>query len=303
MKMHGILVCLLLGSIVQGSAQFAVEVSLEQQQYLPGESIIVAVRITNRSGRAVRLGVDRDWLSFTVAQGEGQTLPPVIQVPVVGEFTLESSEIATKRVDLMPCYAFDSGRFQVCATVHIPSWEASISSDPKSFEVVPGSRLWDQEFGVPAAPNDTNSVPELRKYVLKQIHYVPGKLRLYLSVEDMAGRPIKVCPIGAVLSFSRNDPRVDAASNMHLLYQSGPRSFSYTSYDPNGNLLARQLYDYADSRPRLAVDESGQVFVAGGIPRYTAGDFPRPKFLVPPPPGVSNPPVSIPNITNQPRTL
>ena len=271
---------------------------MEQQQYLPGESIVVAVRITNRSGRAVRLGADRDWLTFTVAQGEGQAVPQITQVPVVGEFTLESSEIATKRVDLMPCYGFSSGRFQVCATVRIPSWDASINSDPKSFEVVPGSRLWDQEFGVPVAANDTNSVPELRKYVLKQIHYVPGKLRLYLSVEDIAGRPLRVCPIGAVLSFSRNDPRVDAASNMHLLYQSGPRSFSYTSYDPNGNLLTRQLYDYTDSRPRLAVDDNGQIFVAGGVRRYTADDFPPPRLLVPPPPGASN--SSVPTLTNRP---
>jgi hypothetical protein len=37
-------------------AQMLVEVTLEQGQFLPGEALPVAVRVTNRSGQTVRLG-------------------------------------------------------------------------------------------------------------------------------------------------------------------------------------------------------------------------------------------------------
>jgi hypothetical protein len=299
MKQYGLWVGFLLASLLPVPAQVGVEVVLEQQQFLPGESLQVAVRITNRSGRALRLGTEADWLTFAVETSQGQAVAKYSEVPVVGEFALESSEVATKRVDLGPCFSLEApGRYQVSASLRIPNWDVVIATQPKSFDIVEGSSLWEQEFGVPPAAGATNSAPEVRKYVLKQIHYIPGRLRFYLSVEDASGKTLRVVPIGAVLSSNRNDPRVDSASNFHFMCLTGPHSFGYYVFNPDGQLIVRRTYDYTDTRPRLVLGDKGQVSVGGGARRFAADDFPAPKFLFPPPPpGTSTssvPPVPAP---------
>jgi hypothetical protein len=51
----------------------------------------------------------------------------------------------------------------------------------------------------------------------------------------------------------------------------------YTVYDPDGNLLLRQTYDYVTARPRLAIDAEGKLGVAGGVRHESSTDFPAPK--------------------------
>jgi len=45
----------------RASAQVSVEVATEQDQFLPSETVPVAVRITNRSGQLLHLGADAMW--------------------------------------------------------------------------------------------------------------------------------------------------------------------------------------------------------------------------------------------------
>src|SRR5512136_392944 len=120
MKALGLWLCLLAVALSPASAQVTVEVTQEQDQFLPGEEMMTAVRITNRSGQSLRLGGEEDWLTFMV-QGEGAAIvPDKGPVPVVGEFTLDSSRVATKRVDLAPYFSLThSGRYSVTATVRI----------------------------------------------------------------------------------------------------------------------------------------------------------------------------------------
>ena len=53
------------------TAQVRVEVTLDQGQFLPGETLVAAVRITNRSGQTLRLGGQPDWLTFSVESHDG----------------------------------------------------------------------------------------------------------------------------------------------------------------------------------------------------------------------------------------
>ena len=57
-------------------------------------------------------------------------------------------------------------------------------------------------------------------------------------------------------------------------YESTARIYSYDMVNPQGELIAKQLYDYTTSRPHLKVDESGKIFVAGGQRHYTEDDVP-----------------------------
>ncbi len=276
MKTLGLWLIFLAAALSPVSAQVTVEITQEQDQYLPAESMPVAVRITNRSGRDLRMGKEEDWLTFSVESRNSEVVPKLGEVPVVGEFVLESSRVATKRVDLAPYFALNRpGRYSLTATVQIKEWNQSVRSQPRSFDVIQGARLWEQEIGVPGSGTDTNGTPEVRKFILQQANYLKSQLRLYVRLTDASEtRTFRVFPIGALVSFGRPEPQVDKFSNLHVLYQEGPHSFIYTVVNSDGEVIARRTYDYSDKRPRLVPDAGGKVLVMGGIRRPTAKDVP-----------------------------
>jgi hypothetical protein len=194
----------------------------------------------------------------------------------VDEFVLESSKVATKYVDLAPYFALDhSGRYAVTATVRIKDWNQEITSPPRKFDIIEGAKLWEQEIGVPDSAAPTNATPEVRKFILQQANYLKAQLRLYVRLTDASGaKTFRVFPIGPMVSFGRPEPQVDKFSNLHLLYQDGAHTFRYTVVSPEGEIIARRIYDYVDKRPRLQPDQDGKIFVAGGVRRITPNDVP-----------------------------
>jgi hypothetical protein len=277
MKSVGLWIILALAFASSVFGQVTVEVTQAQQQFLPGEAMEVAVRITNRSGQPLHLGAEEDWLTFSIDSRDGVVVPKLADPPVAGEFVLESSKVAIKRVDLAPYFSLTMpGRYQILATAHITDWKRDVTSFPKPFDLIEGSKLWEQEVGMPKSSPDTNAVPEVRRFILHQANYLKGQLRLYLRVTDAVGRAIKVFPVGPMVSFSRPEPQVDRFSNLHLLYQNLPHSYSYTVCDLNGDITIRRTYDYVTTRPRLRVNDDGEITVAGGSRRVTSNDVPTP---------------------------
>ena len=278
-------------------AQVSVEVTQEQDQFLPGEKIITAVHITNRSGQPLALGADDDWLSFTVESRERGLVEQFAKVPVKGEFVLGSSRVATKRVDIAPYFSVTvPGGYTVTATVHVNALGGDFTSPPKKFDVIEGAKLWEQEVGVPPRPGSTNNLPETRKYILQQAHFLRSQLRLYLRVTDASeGRIFRLIPVGPMVSFGQPETQVDMISNLHLLYQDRPHSFSYTMFNPDGQLMQRQTYDYITTRPRLHPEGDGRVTILGGTRRITASDWPppSPEDLLGEKPATSAPPAKV----------
>jgi hypothetical protein len=269
MKCSGWLPGLLLVSVLPLPAQVTVDVAFDQEQFLPSEALPAAVRITNRSGQALRLGRDPDWLTVSVESRDGYVVLKTGEPSVVGEFTLESSKRAIKRVDLAPCFSLlKPGRYSVTATVNLKDWNRQITSQPKPFDIIEGAKVWEREIGVPMAAGATNQPPEVRTYMLQQANHLRKSLMLYFRLTDPSGRLNKVFALGPMLSFGQPDPQVDRFSNLHVLYQNGPHSFSYVVINPNGELITRQTYDYT-SRPRLKADSDGNVTVTGGSLRET----------------------------------
>jgi hypothetical protein len=274
-------------------AQVTVEVTQTQDQFLPGEAVPVAVRITNLSGQTLHLGDDADWLTFSIESQEGSVVPKFSDVPVIGAFSIESSEVAIKRADLSRYFGLlQPDRYKITATIRIKQWAHEIASPPRGFDVIEGVKLWEQEFGVPKAASDPQGAPEIRRYILQQANYIRGQIRLYLRVTDFTGaRPLRVVSVGGMISLSRPEHQVDSASNLHILYQNGPHAFSYSIFTPDGDLQTRQTYDYLSSRPRLQVIEEGKIVVAGGVRRIASSDVPPPKAITVPegPKPVSSP--------------
>jgi hypothetical protein len=279
MKASGLWPALLAAAMTSASAQVAVELTQEQEQFLPAESMPVAVRITNRSGQDLRLGQTEDWLTFSVEGRGNQVVPKLGEVPVAGEFVLEPSRVVTLRMDLAPYFLLTRpGRYSITATMQLKDWNQSVRSQPKSFDVIEGTKLWEQEIGVPDSASGANATPEIRKFVLQQANYLRSQLRLYVRLTDASGnKTFHVFPVGPMVSFGRPEPQVDKFSNMHLLYQSGPHSYSYIVINPGGEIIARRTYDYVDKRPRLMPDAEGKVLVNGGARRPAANDIPSSK--------------------------
>jgi hypothetical protein len=285
MKSFALWAGLVVAFTVPVRSQVTVEVKLEQEQFLPGESLTAAVRITNRSGQTLRLGEENDWLTFSVESREGAVIAKNAEAAVVGPFTLETSKRAIKRVDLESCFGLtEPGRYSIVATVRIKEWDHQVNSPPTSFNIIEGAKLWEQAFGLPHShPSQTNATPEVRKYILQQANYLKGQIRLYLRLTDASGgKAFRVLPIGQLVSFSRPDPQIDRFSNLHVLYANGPHSYSYSVFDPDGELLTRETYDYVGTRPRLHPDEEGNVKVAGGVRRAPRNESPDLKPELPP---------------------
>jgi hypothetical protein len=279
MQRFGLWLALLMAAGTPTFAQVTAEVLLEQEQFLPGEALPVAVRITNRSGQTLRLGEEADWLTFGIESREGDVVAKTAEVPVVGKFILESSQKGTRRVDIAPYFALSrSGRYAIEATIKITNWDQEITTRPKEFNIIEGTKLWEQVVGVPRSAKGNDETPELRHYMLQQANYLKKELRLYLRVTDESqGKILKATPIGPLLSFSRPVAEVDKQSNLHVLYQNGPQSYSYTMFNTEGELMLRQTHDYVKTRPRLQADTAGNISVAGGERRVTARDIPPAK--------------------------
>jgi hypothetical protein len=271
---------MLAGWVLTGSAQVTVEAVMEQQQYLPSESLLVTVKITNQSGQTLHLGEDPNWLTFSIESEDGFVVLKNGDAPVLGPFDIQSSQMATKRVDLEPFFTLNkAGRYHVVATLRIKDWSAQEASEPAFFDVINGVNIWSQEFGLPVLPEAVNRVPEVRQYTLIKANYLKSQLRLYAQVSDPGdARIYKVINVGPLVSFSQPEAQVDRTGNLQVLYQCGSTLFSYTVMDPNGEFVRREIYDYVNSRPRLSMDTNGDLTVIGGVRRLKPTEMPRVKM-------------------------
>jgi hypothetical protein len=247
--------------------QVEVSVVMLQEQYLPGEAITLKVRVLNHSGQTLVLGEDNRWLRLGVQEGDASIVRRLAEVPVTGRFVLAPSQIATKELNIEPFFAFSGpGRYSVRASLWIQDWDQTMTSEPEPFNIVNGTKLWEQSVGLrntqtPGAP------PEVRKYLLQQANYLKSQIRLYARVTDVhEERTFGVVPIGPMVSFSRPRAMVDRDSNLHVLYQSGPRVSTYCKISPDAEVLAYEKREYSGPKPRLSADEDGTVSVRGGVP-------------------------------------
>jgi hypothetical protein len=267
------------------AAQVSMELTLDQDQFLPSEPIRVAVKISNTSGQPLHLGEEADWLTFSVEAQDNYVVAKNREVPVVEPFDLESPQRATKHVDLQPYFQMSRpGHYKITATMRYKPWSLTVNSPPIQLDVIHGGELWSQNFGVLLA---TNAPPEARKYTLIKANFLREQLRLYLQVSSADGGQVyKVAALGPLVSFSIPEEQLDRASQLHLLWQTGSQSFSYQILSADGETVSRDIYDNFNSRPHLSVTSTGDIVVLGGVRRPKAGEMPQP---LPPQPTAPQP--------------
>ena len=258
----------------------SVVLKLDQEQYLPGETLVVKVRISNFTGQNLQLGKDDTWLAFTVEDSKRHPVARRGPVPVSGEFTLEPSTTGIRKIDIAPYFELsEPGRYYVSATVAAPQWHQPVQAKEVTFDVIRGSSLWEQEFGVPGKGD--NAFPEVRRYALVQTLHLKV-IQLYFRLTDSKGSTVhRVYPLGQMVSFSNPEPQIDQFSNFHVLYQTGGRLFMHCMINPDGVLLVRETYEYSGSRPVLRAEKDGRISVAGGMRRFLSTDLPPPVSSTP----------------------
>lgn len=273
-------VCVLFA--LSAGAQVQVGLVTEQKQFLPGEALRVGVRIVNFSGQTLKLGEGNDWIWFHVEPLEGVSAKRVRDLPVDEPFEIKNADEATRWFDLAPYYDLSRpGRYRLSALVKIKQWNEDRHSPPVPFEIVSGTRLWEQRVGVPPKPGQPPGPPAVRKYIIQKARLQDGELKLYLRVTDEHESAVfRVTAIDRLIQIAQPEWQIDRDSNLHVLHQSGMKSFNYSVFNPDGELLLRQRHDYNDltgSRPRLDDGGEGRIIVRGGVAKETPADFPPSK--------------------------
>lgn len=268
---------LLTGPTRANSLGLELEVQLDSAQFLPGEDIPVGVRISNLSGRTLTFGTTTNWLTFYAETRDGEIVTRLGQVPVMGEFALESTKAGTKWWNIRPYFDLDRpGNYLLYAELRLPEWDTRLVSDPAPFNIQSSRSLWEVSFGVPAsATSEDPGAPEVRQYAL--LAATRGKERkLYARVMDPSdGHIFRVIQLDRLLSFSNPQQQLDSTSRLHVLFQTSGSSYTYCVVSPEGELVGRERHDIVPgSRPRLAKESDGSIRVQGGQRSPTPSDIP-----------------------------
>ncbi|MBO4544476.1 MAG: hypothetical protein J5773_01680, partial [Verrucomicrobia bacterium] len=156
MKLKVFLFTLFLAAAQAVMAQVSVNVTLDQDIYLSGESVIATVEITNLTGQSLKLGTQPNWLEFHI-ESKSETKPYVNrlgEMDMSGEFNLGASMSAKRSIDILPYFEIlKSGLYTLSAIIHIDGWEGDFNSPVVSFNVFNGVEVLTFDVGVPPKEN------------------------------------------------------------------------------------------------------------------------------------------------------
>ncbi len=248
-------------------AQFTVQLSMERDTLMLFESIPVVANIRNFSGRTIELRGqgETSWLSVLISDEAGATIAEVVKLPVLDAVTVPPGRTVTRRINLLPYYDLrQRGTFTVRGVVDSGGTRAV--SAPVKFTVMNGRELWSQTVGLPIANGETNE--EYRTYSLLMLRTAHSDI-LYVGIQDEARALVYgMIPLGDSLALGEPSAKTDAAGHAHVLYRSGPRSYSYAEIDPAGKNVKHNVYSDLLSVPHLVTDDDGLISVLGGEQTY-----------------------------------
>jgi len=257
-------------------AQVKLEILLDQRHYLLKEPLEVGIRVVNQSGQTLTIP-GTSWLSLTVEDRDKFVVKTLTELPLPQPVTVDSTFMATQWIDIGDVFDFrENMSYKLNARVRIEQWGEEVYSKPVSFEIIKGTVLWQQPFGVPSEPG---SPPQMRKYILQQANYL-DELQLYVRVTDLTERVIfKARRLAPMLLISQPEAQIDSLNRLHVLVQFGMRQFMHLCINPFGEIITRNTYEVSGVRPMLKTTEAGGVFVKGGQRMLRHDDIPPSALL------------------------
>lgn len=282
------LVLLLAGCLVfptlGHSQKLKLELTSDREHYLAGETISLTLRVSNFSGRPLILGLDQEWLSFSITGPNRKSLDRLQELGVKGPFSIPSGGVVARTYELSSSFDFSqTGPYAVLASVQIKDWnEAFKTAAPKKVEILRGIKIVDQEVGLPVNTGAANSPPESRRYSLLQVRQGQN-LYLYFRLTDASGAKIlQVFPLGPLVNFGKPEYQIDRHSFLHVLFQSNARTFTYCALKTSGDIFIRQTHELVTNRPNLTPDRDGDILITGGVRRFRPTDIPPSTMLTKP---------------------
>jgi hypothetical protein len=253
---------------------------MERDSYLLYESIPVMVTIRNFSGRQVTVAdaEQRPWLRFSVTDQSSSLVPAVARPAGSQTLTIAPGQTLQHRIDIVPLYELRMrGAFRVQAVIETDAIRAA--SAPVSFEIVGGREIWKQTRGLPPADGHPDDYRTYAVIIKRERQYDI----LYVSVRDEPHDLVYgVLPLGTYVALGGPQALIDKEATLHLLFRSGPRSFSYTRIDPMAKILDRAVYSNLMSDPQLVSTDTGEVVVRGGEMTYPRDERPMVRLPVAP---------------------
>lgn len=257
-------------------AQVKLEILLDQRHYLLKEPLEVGIRLVNQSGQTLTIP-GTNWLSLTVEDRDKFVVKTLNELPSPQPVTVESTFMATQWIDIGDVFDFrENMSYKLNARVRIEQWGEEVYSQPVNFEIIKGTVLWQQQFGV---PSEAGSPPQMRKYILQQANYL-DELQLYVRVTDLTERVIfEARRLAPMLLISQPEAQIDSLNRLHVLVQFGMRQFMHLCINPFGEIVTRNTYEVSGVRPMLKTTDAGGVFVKGGQRMLRQDDIPPSSLL------------------------
>jgi hypothetical protein len=248
---------------VTAHGQLGVNIRMNQAQFLAGESVLLAVTLTNHTGNDIILANNgrTPWLDVVVKRGNSEPAASLGRANF-GAVKIATGQSMSKTIEVSGLYNLrEPGSYSVSVLIRSSENSAGFASNRLLFSIANVRPDWTQKVGVPGQPGKTHE--------FRIMNFTSSsKSMIYVQVLDSkTGVAMQTVNLGAALLFRKPQAAVDRAQTLNILYLATPEFYVHARIDVNGKFLGRELHKRgADGDPRLVTFADGSVKVAGSIP-------------------------------------
>jgi hypothetical protein len=263
--MRWLFICFCLSLTGVTAEPLGVQIRFDNDTYLIYEAIQATVSIHNYSGREIQFdeGDQSSSLNFVVTTENSRMIRNLARPALGASVTIPPGQTVSQTINLLPLYELrERGTYRVKAIVKTPL--GTVESAPVAITLINGRELWSQVVGLPASEGSPEQYRTYSLVARRGTH----EDSLYVSVRDDPHTMVySLISLGAFLSTTEPQVRVDRFGNLHVIFQNAPRSFGYAEIDPIARPIARAAYSDFTGHPTLTIKD-GEVSVTGGEQTY-----------------------------------
>lgn len=260
-------------------AQVALQLALDNFQYLSHEPVVARITMRNDSGRPLAFGDDQRLqgkLFFEITDSAGKMLQlRRTDTPTLPQMILTNGQTSEPvYINLSRYYQLsEPGNYRIHFWISHPQMTSAYESNHVTFSVNRGHELWRLPVGVPDLLNDNSSKPNKTMYYVLTSIYKKANNSLYIQIEDDQ-KIYALRYLGRAIGAEKVERDVDGFSNLHMIVPINPKLFHYVILNLRGEIEKAEIYKKTNTPPRLGRDEKrGNVFIVGGEKAIPGIDF------------------------------